>query len=266
MNCVDKLADLKRRIFEKGRVLIAFSGGVDSSLLAKIATESLDSDALCVILDMGAMPRSELRHAVDLAEFTGLNYRVERCCSVLEEESFIENPPTRCYICKKECIKVLKSIAEEEGISSIADGVNLSDYGDYRPGIAACDEEGIWHPFVDAEISKEDIRSICRSMGLPFWNKPSAACLASRIPYGDRITEEKLAMVEQAEDYLKGIGFLQVRVRAHGQIARIEVHKGEMEKALTFGDEIAKELKRIGFQYVTLDLQGFRSGSMNEVL
>ncbi len=265
MNCVDKLTGLKRRIFEKGRVLIAFSGGVDSSLLAKIATEALGADALCVILDMEAMPRSELQHAVDLAQFTGLNCRVERC-SVLEEESFIENPPTRCYICKKECIKVLKSIAEVEGISSIADGVNLSDYGDYRPGIAACDEEGIWHPFVDAEISKEDIRSICRSMGLPFWNKPSAACLASRIPYGDRITEEKLAMVEQAEDYLKGIGFSQVRVRAHGQIARIEVLKGEMENALAFGDEIAIELRRIGFQYVTLDLQGFRSGSMNEVL
>ncbi len=265
MNRADKLTDLKRRIAERGRVLIAFSGGVDSSLLAKIATESLGANALCVILDMEAVPRSELQHAVDLAHSMGLNYLVEKC-SMLGVKGFIENPPARCYICKKECIKVLKELAEEKDIGSIADGVNLSDYGDYRPGITACDEEGIWHPFVDAEISKEDIRAICRSMDLPFWNKPSAACLASRIPYGDRITEEKLAMVEQAEDYLKGIGFSQVRVRAHGQIARIEVHKGEMEKALTFGDEIAKELKRNGFQYVTLDLQGFRSGSMNEVL
>lgn len=265
MNCADKLADLKRKISEKGKVLIAFSGGVDSSLLAIVATEALGADALCVILDMEAMPRSELQQAMDLAELLRLNYRVERC-SLFGKESFIENPPTRCYICKKECIRVLKRLADEGGIAFIADGVNLSDYKDYRPGIAACDEEGVWHPFVDAKISKEDIRAICRLMDLPFWNKPSAACLASRIPYGDRITGERLAMVEQAENYLKCLGFCQVRVRAHGRIARIEVPKGDMEMALISGDEIANELKKLGFQYVALDLQGFRSGSMNEVL
>jgi pyridinium-3,5-biscarboxylic acid mononucleotide sulfurtransferase len=265
MACKERMEDLKERLSNKQKLLIAFSGGVDSSLLSKAATEVLGADALCVILDMEAMPRSELQHSIDLAKSLGLNYRVAKC-SLLGEKGFTENPPNRCYLCKKEGIKVLKSLAEEEGISCIADGVNLSDYKDYRPGIAACDEEGIWHPFVDAKISKEDIRAICRSMTLPFWNRPSAACLASRIPYGERITEKKLAMVEQAEDYLKAQGFSQVRVRAHGPIARIEVSKGEMEMALNSGDEIAKELKRMGFQYVTLDLQGFRSGSMNEVL
>jgi uncharacterized protein len=265
MSSANKLADLRRSIFEKGKILIAFSGGVDSSLLARVATDVLGASALCVILDTEAMPRSELQQAIDLAESMGLNYRVEKC-SLFGTESFIENPSTRCYICKKECIKVLKRLAEDRRVSHIADGVNLSDYGDYRPGIAACDEEGIWHPFVEAKIFKEDIRAICKEMGLPFWNKPSAACLASRIPYGEKITKEKLAMVEKAEDYLKSLGFSQVRVRAHGLIARIEIPKGDMVQALTSGNDITKELKKLGFKYVALDLQGFRSGSMNEVL
>lgn len=265
MDCADKLRDLQKRISERGKVLVAFSGGVDSSLLAIVASDVLGDNALCVILDMEAVPRSELQQAVDLAESLALNYRVAKC-SLLGEIRFIENPPIRCYICKKECIKVLKRIAGEEGISCIADGVNLSDYEDYRPGIAACDEEGIWHPFVDAKISKADIRAICRKMDLAFWNKPSAACLASRIPYGEIVTKEKLTKVEQAEDLLKALGFSQVRVRAHGMIARIEVPKGDMGRVLTSGDEIAKGLKELGFQYVTLDLQGFRSGSMNDVL
>lgn len=265
MEGTNKLRDLQKRISERGKVLVAFSGGVDSSLLAIVATEVLGDRALCVILDMEVVPRSELRQAVDLAEFMGLNYRVAKC-SLLGEMRFTENPPTRCYICKKACIKVLKRIAEDEGISCIADGVNLSDYEDYRPGIAACDEEGIWHPFVNAKISKADIRAICREMDLAFWNKPSAACLASRIPYGDKITEEMLTRVEQAEDLLKALGFLQARVRSHCMIARIEVPKGDMERVLASGEEIVKGLKELGFQYVTLDLQGFRSGSMNEVL
>jgi uncharacterized protein len=265
MACKNKLEKLKAMLSEKDKLLIAYSGGVDSSLLAKVALDILGANAISVVLDMEAMPRSELRQAVDLAKSLGLNFRVVKC-SMLGEEGFAENPPDRCYLCKKECIKVLKRLAEEEGISCIADGVNLSDYRDYRPGIAACDEEGIWHPFVEAEISKGDIRSICRSMGLPFWDKPSAACLASRIPYGEGIIEKRLAMIERAEDCLKAMGFSQVRVRAHGPVARIEVPEREMQAALRSAGRIAKELKRMGFQYVSLDLEGFRSGSMNEVL
>jgi pyridinium-3,5-biscarboxylic acid mononucleotide sulfurtransferase len=265
MNQADKLEDLKKRIAEKGKLLVAYSGGVDSSLLAKVAEEVLCDRALAIILDSRAMPRCELENARELAESLGLNYRVAEF-AIEKDEQFCRNPATRCYICKKKSAAVLKSIAQEEGISCIADGVNLSDYGDYRPGITACDEEGIWHPFVDAAITKEDIRSLAHGLGLPVWNKPSSACLASRIPYGELITPECLRMVEEAEEYLKSLGFLQLRVRIHARVARIELQKQDMARAIECGDEIARVLKTIGFDYVALDLQGFRSGSMNEVL
>jgi uncharacterized protein len=263
MNRADKLEDLKTRIAEEGKLLVAYSGGVDSSLLASVANDVLGDRALAVILDSETMPRCELENARELAQSLGLNYRVAEF-SILMEEQFMQNPVTRCYICKKKSVAVLKSIAEEEDISCIADGVNLSDYGDYRPGIAACDEEGIWHPFVDAAITKEDIRVLAKSLDLSVWNKPSSACLASRIAYGEPITQERLRMVEEAEEYLKSLGFLQLRVRVHGRMARIELLKQDMAKATDGSDEIAKMLKAIGFDYVALDLQGFRSGSMNE--
>jgi uncharacterized protein len=263
MNRADKLEDLKKRIAEKGKLLVAYSGGVDSSLLASVAHDVLGDGALAVILDSETMPRGELENARELAEFLGLNYRVAEF-SILGEERFLQNPVTRCYICKKKSAVVLKNFAAAQGISCIADGVNLSDYGDYRPGITACDEEGIWHPFVDAAITKEDIRALAHDLGLPVWNKPSSACLASRIAYGEPITQGSLRMVEEAEEYLKSRGFGQLRVRVHGRMARIELLKQDMAKAIDGSDEIAKMLKAIGFDYVALDLQGFRSGSMNE--
>lgn len=265
MTWLEKLEDLKNRIKKNEKLLIAFSGGVDSSLLAKIAADVLGDRALSVILDSETMPRSELRHAEELARSLGLNCRTSRF-SILQDEEFAKNPGDRCYLCKKRSAQLLKEIAAREGIPRIADGVNLSDYGDFRPGIRACDEEGIWHPFVEARITKEEIREIAREMSLPFWDKPSSACLSSRIPYGERISEEKLKMVEEAEEYLKRLGFGQLRVRAHGRLARIEVPKGDRERALNLGEDIAKRLKAIGFGYVALDLEGFRSGSMNEVL
>ncbi len=261
----DKLDALKKKISENEKLLIAFSGGVDSSLLAKIAADVLGDRALSVILDSETMPRSELRRAEELGRSLGLNCRTAKL-SILQDEEFARNPGDRCYLCKKRSAQLLKEIAAREGISRIADGVNLSDYGDFRPGIKACDEEGIWHPFVEARITKEEIREIAREMGLPFWDKPSSACLSSRIPYGERITEEKLRLVEEAEEYLKSLGFGQLRVRAHGRMARIEVLKEDRERALNLGEDIAKKLKAIGFEYVALDLEGFRSGSMNEVL
>ncbi len=265
MNQLDKLEDLKKSIAEKGKLLVAYSGGVDSSLLAAVAHDALGGNALAVILDSKLMPRSELLSAREMARSLGLNYRVAEF-PILKEEQFCSNSVTRCYICKKKSAAILKSIAKEEGISSIADGVNLSDYGNYRPGIAACDEEGIWHPFVDAAITKEDIRSLAHNLGLAVWNKPSGACLASRIPYGQPITQESLRIVEEAEKYLKSLGFLQLLVRSHRRLARIEVPKRDMARAMNCRDEIAKTLKAIGFDYVSLDLEGFRSGSMDEDL
>jgi uncharacterized protein len=264
MNQTDKLEDLKKRIAAKEKLLVAYSGGVDSSLLAKVAHDLLEGESLAVILDSVVMPRSELEQATALAKSLGLNYRIVEF-PILGEEQFLQNPATRCYICKKKSAAVLRSIAAKKGISCIADGVNLSDYRDYRPGIAACDEEGIWHPFVDAAITKEDIRSLAQSLGLSVWNKPSSACLASRIAYGEPIAEEILRMVEEAEEYLKSRGFGQLRVRAHGHMARIELIKQDMSRAIDDSNDIAKKLKLIGFDYVTLDLEGFRSGSMNEV-
>jgi uncharacterized protein len=261
----DKLEDLKKRIADKGRLLVAYSGGVDSSLLAKVAHDVLGDRSLAVILDSETMPRSELQQARKLAASLGLNYR-EAKFSILAEGHFAQNPATRCYICKKKSAEVLKGIAAAQGISCIADGVNLSDYRDFRPGIAACDEEGIWHPFVDAALTKADIRALAEILGLPVWNKPSSACLASRIAYGQRITGVGLRMVEEAEEFLKSRGFLQLRVRSHGSLARIELLRPDMARAVEESGEIAKALKAIGFDYVALDLEGFRTGSMNEVL
>jgi uncharacterized protein len=265
MSRAAKLEDLKNRIAGKGRLLVAYSGGVDSSLLAKVANDVLGDSALAVILDSVTLARSELEQARELAKFLGLNCMVAEF-SILSDEDFTQNPANRCYICKKKSAALLKSIAREKGIDCIADGVNLSDYMDYRPGIRACDEEGIWHPFVESGITKEDIRSLAQSLGIASWNKPSSACLSSRIPYGERITEGNLEMVDEAEEYLKHLGFGQLRVRAHGQTARIELPQLDAEKALRCRDEIALKLKSIGFKYVTLDLDGFRTGSMNEVL
>jgi pyridinium-3,5-biscarboxylic acid mononucleotide sulfurtransferase len=265
MKYTDTLEYLRKRIKEKECLLVAFSGGVDSSLLAKVAKDVLGEKSLSIILDSETMPRSELKLAEEMAESLGLNYRVAKF-SILTDEKFIENPATRCYICKKKSAGVLSKIANQEGISCIADGVNLSDYKDFRPGIEACNEEGIWHPFVDAGMTKEDIRTMALSQGLANWNKPSSACMSSRIPYGEKITEENLGMVEEAEDYLKSQGFIQLRIRAHGRMARIELQKPDMQRALDLSDEIAKKLQDIGFKYVALDLVGFRSGSMNEVL
>jgi len=250
---------------KRERLIVSFSGGLDSSLLSRAAHDALGERALCVILDTETMPRSELKYAQDLAMSQGWNCTVARY-SMLDREEFCENPETRCYVCKKEAARVLKGVAEARGFEFIADGVNLTDCEDFRPGIQASSEEGIWHPFVEAGITKDEIRAQARKLELPFWDKPSSACLSSRIPYGHRITRSNLKAVEEAEDFLKSCGFGQLRVRVHGRTARIELLAGDMEKALSNRVEICRRLKDMGFDYITLDLEGFRSGSMNEVL
>jgi uncharacterized protein len=263
---IDQKSDaLKRSIAEKEKLLVSFSGGVDSSLLAKIAHDVLGDNAKCVLLDSETLPRGELHRAQDLARSLDLNLRIIKY-SIHDDRHFLENTSERCYFCKKKSAQLLKDLARELGISCIADGVNLSDCSDFRPGIRACNEEGIWHPFLEAEISKQEIREMARAMGLSFYNNPSNACLSSRIPYGERITKKNLLQVERAEESLCHLGFGQLRVRAHGLMARIEIPKQDMQKAMGFREEIVKLLKDAGFKYITLDLEGFRSGSMNEDL
>lgn len=259
----EKLESLKSVLAGGEKVLISFSGGVDSSLLAVVAKDVLGNDSLCVVLDSETLPKRELAHAEEMAASLGLNSITVKH-SMMHDPSFTGNTPERCYLCRRASSLLLLEIADDRGINRIADGLNASDYDDYRPGIRATEEAGVWHPFVEAGISKKDIREIARGLGLSFWDRPASACLASRIAYGEEITAAKLEMVEKAEDLLHDMAISQVRIRAHGPLARIEVIVEDMNKVLLNKDRIVKELMEIGFGYVTLDLQGYRTGSMNE--
>ena len=265
MNSKEKAQVLREKIASAGSMLVSFSGGVDSSLLAVIAKEELGSNSRCVLLDSAVVPRKAIAEARQIAEDFGLQLDVIPM-HVMDDDRFTKNPAERCYWCKKNSAAILKWRAGELGITCVADGVNISDTSEHRPGLAASTEEGIIHPFIEAGLSKEDIREIAQDRGLHFWDKPSAACLSSRIPYGDEITHKKLTMVEEAEAYLHNHGFSQCRVRMHGSIARIEVIKNDICTLIASLDELVKNFKTIGFSYITLDLEGYRSGSMDEVL
>jgi uncharacterized protein len=262
---IDKLDRLKDILRADDRILIAFSGGLDSSFLAAVAAGVLGEGVLLVTLDSAAIPRSELREAVEIARSLGLRHRVVPF-EILEAEGVADNPPHRCALCKRAASRLLKRIAAEAGINRVADGVNLSDYGEYRPGIGASDEEGLIHPLAEAGMTKSDIRLLAKEMGLPFSDKPATACLATRVPYGEAITPEKLRMAEEAEDLIRGLGISGARVRVHGPMARIEVPSADLERALSRRIEIAGGLKKIGFSYVALDLEGYRPGRMDEAL
>jgi len=261
----EKLEYLKRIIKEKDSLMVAFSGGVDSSLVAKIAYEVLGKKALAVTLTSDTFSKRELESAKIIAKEIGIAHEIIDS-SELGNNKFIKNPENRCYYCKKEEAIVLKRIANENRIKYIADGVNLSDFHEHRPGIKALDEEGIIHPLVEAGIKKSDIKAMAKFLGLSNYNMPSTTCLSSRISYGEEITIEKLKRIEKAESFILTLGFRQVRVRCHKNIARIEVEKEEIEKAIRFREEIVSRLKKVGFKYITLDLEGYRSGSMDEVL
>ena len=265
MNTREKTQALKAMIASKGSMLISYSGGVDSALLAVLATEVLGSNTRCILLDSPVVPRAAIAEARQIADESGLQMEIIPV-SVMDDERFIKNPAERCYWCKKKSAEVLKRKKEALHFACIADGINLSDKGEHRPGLLASTEEGICHPFLEAGITKADIREIAQVNGLSFWNKPSAACLSSRIPYRDEITHKKLAMIEEAEAFLHASGISQCRVRMHGEIARIEVLREEVPKLLALQDGLAKTFRTIGFTYVTLDLEGYRSGSMDEVL
>jgi uncharacterized protein len=264
MNSAEKLIALKSYIAGRGSMLVSFSGGVDSSFLAAVAKGVLGDKCRCVLLDSPVVPRRELQEALVCARDLGFDLEIVPV-DVLGNVQFVKNSQERCYFCKKLSAKILKEKAQEHGMACIADGIHESDLGKHRPGYRASNEEGFVHPFIEAGITKDEIRELAHGLGYVFWKKPSAACLSSRIPYGQEITREDLLMIEKAEDYLSGLGFSQFRVRNHGGIARIEVIPQEFDDLIPLRDDISRNLKKMGFSYVTIDLEGFRSGSMDEI-
>lgn len=263
----EKLSLLRDDLAKMEKVLIAFSGGVDSTFLLYVAHEVLGKNALPVTIKSSLFPDREFRWTEDFCRKLGLGQQVI-ISKELNNPEFNKNSPDRCYICKKSIFGEIFNLARDLGIKHVADGTNFDDIDDYRPGMRALKEMGIYSPLLKAGLTKENIRFLSKEANLPTWNWPSFACLSSRIPYGEKITREKLQMIEKAEQYLMDLGFKQVRVRHHGDIARIEVIPEERAKFCTpgFMDEVYGFFKSIGFLYAVLDLRGYRSGSMNEKL
>ncbi|MCL6472922.1 MAG: ATP-dependent sacrificial sulfur transferase LarE [Firmicutes bacterium] len=261
----DKYLRLQGILAEMQSVLIGFSGGADSTLLLKVAHDMLGDKAVAVTANSATLELSELEDAKRIAKEIGSTHLIVDA-NELECKEFIKNPPDRCYHCKKIRFSLLKDIQKEHNFNWIADGTNADDEGDWRPGIKAAAEMGIRSPLKEAGLCKSDIRELSALLGLSTWDKPSMACLASRIPYGEEINAAKLHQIAKAEKYIKELGFRQLRVRHHGDLARIEVPKDEMDKVLKSADRIVAQLKAFGFNFISLDLSGFKSGSMNVAL
>ncbi len=250
---------------DKESVLVAFSGGVDSSVLAKASYLALGENAIAVTAVSSTLSKSEFESAKRVAEEIGIAHVIIEE-DELDDPRFVKNPENRCYFCRSGLVSALKKLAEERGIKYVLDGANADDLKGHRPGLKALKEQGALSPLLELGFGKSDVRGIAKFFGLSNFDKPSMACLSSRIPYGEIITAEKLRMVEAAEEFLFNHGFRQVRVRHHDGIARVEVSLDDMDKALSLRGEISREFRVLGFRYVTLDLEGFRSGSMDEVL
>ena len=262
-----KKEKLINKLREMPSLMIAFSGGVDSSFLLAVACKALKDRVLAATADSSTFPLRERQEAVEFAKVLGVEHIIFRS-GESEIPEFAANNPDRCYHCKKALSVSLKKIAEEKGISHIAFAANTDDLTDYRPGTKAAEEMGIISPLMDAGLNKEEIRFLSREMGLSTWDKPSMACLASRIPYGTVITADKLKTVEEAEDFLFQMGFRQLRVRHHGPVARIEAARTDLPSFLEedLRTKIVKRFKELGFKHISLDLEGFVSGSMNRSL
>lgn len=266
-NTGNKYSLLKDNIKKLGSLAVAFSGGVDSTFLLKAAQESIPGKVIAVTIHSPFFPAREANEAEAFARELGVRHIVD-VEDNLDMDYFINNPVDRCYYCKKSIFSKIIEIAENNNVEFVADGSNVDDMGDYRPGMKAIKELGIVSPLKEAGMTKEDIRLLSRELGLPTWDKPAYACLASRIPYGEKIDKEKLTMVDKAEQFLMSLGFRQLRVRHHGDMARIEVPSNERQRFFDteLMDKVYEELKKLGFKYAALDLKGYRTGSMNEVI
>jgi len=250
-----------------GSVIVAFSGGVDSAYLAHAAHQVLGSRALAVTADSASYPDTHRQLALRVAAEFGIPHEIIRTAE-LQRSEYRANPANRCYYCKDELYTHLAALARERGFAAVVDGANADDRSDYRPGRQAAREHGVRSPLDEAELSKDDIRALSHVAGLPTWDVPASACLSSRIPYGSEVTEAKLHQIERAEDAVRALGFRVFRVRHHDGLARLEIARDELPRALEpdVAERLTRELRALGYQYVTLDLQGYRLGSLNEAL
>ena len=262
-----KLNRLENYLREHEKIAVAYSSGVDSTFLLTVARNILGDNVLAITAESECFPKSENEESNKFCIDNGIKH-LKMNISELEIDGFKDNPANRCYICKKELFTKMKDVAAENGFTNLAEGSNLDDIGDYRPGMKAVEELGILSPLRECEFTKAEIRELSNELNLYTWDKPSFACLASRFPYGEKITYEKLKMVEGAEEILANFGFRQKRVRIHGNVARIEILDIDFEKIIDgkIRTEIVCKFKEIGFSYISLDLQGYRTGSMNEVI
>jgi pyridinium-3,5-biscarboxylic acid mononucleotide sulfurtransferase len=260
-----RLERLRAGLAELGSLVVGLSGGVDSLLLAKVAHGVLGDRMLAVTADSPSLPRRDLAEAVTVAAAAGIPHEVV-ATHELDDPRYAANPADRCYFCRDELFTTLHAIAADRGIRWVAYGENVSDAGDYRPGARAAEQHAVRAPLRDAGLTKDDIRTLAAHLDLPSWNKPEAACLASRLPHGTPVTRERLAQVERAESALADLGFAQLRVRHHGDIARIEIPPADFPRAVAAAEDIVAQVRRAGFRFVTLDLAGYRRGSLNPSL
>jgi uncharacterized protein len=266
-NIEAKGVSLQADLLRLGRTLVAYSGGVDSAYLAWAAHQALGDKMLAIIADSASLARTQLADAVAFAKEQGIPLEVIPT-SELDRPEYVRNDSQRCFFCKDELFTLMEELRASRGFDAIAYGVNLDDQGDFRPGQKAASAHQVVAPLLDAGLNKEEIRALARSSGLRIWDKPASACLSSRIEYGRPVTREALDVVEKGEDAVRALGFRQFRVRHHGEIVRIEIAREELERALdpAMAEEFTRIFKALGFKFVTLDLEGFRSGSMNTLL
>ncbi|WP_099189177.1 ATP-dependent sacrificial sulfur transferase LarE [Tepidibacter mesophilus] len=267
MTAIEKLEILKNNLRKLSNLTVAFSGGVDSTFLLKVAQDVLNEKVLAVTVNAFIHTNKEIKESIEYANKINVKHIVLNINDINIKE-FIDNVPERCYFCKKDIFTKIIKVSNENNIINIADGSNVDDLSDFRPGMRALKELGIISPLKEAGLTKQEIRDLSKMLNIPTWNKPSFACLASRIPYNHKITQQKLNMIEKSEEFICGLGFKQFRVRHHGEIARIELKQDEILKFLESGlsNKVCEYLKSLGFNYVTIDLLGYRTGSMNEIL